>query len=255
VLRLVREEWLAATQIGRRSYYAFTESGRHRFEDAHRRVYADERERWSGRWHLVHLGLDGLAPDLRERLKAELAWQGFGTLAPHLLGHPRADAASLQRLLEDFGASDQVVVMEAEAAAMTAAPARAALVRRAWDLDRLARAYRGFLARFRPIAEALAGRAPLDPAVALRVRVLLIHEFRRVLLRDPLLPEALLPEEWPGLEAQRLCRELYRGLAEPAERHLMATLETAQGRLPAAASYFYARFGGLAPRARERAAE
>ena len=257
VLRLAREHWLSATQIGRRSYYGFTASGRHRFEDAHRRIYAVEAGRWSGRWHVVHLGLDTLALPLRERLKVELLWQGFGTLAPNLLAHPSADPAALDRLLEDLGAAERVLVMEAESAPGTTASVRSALVRRAWDLERLARAYRDFLVRFRAVGEALEGRAVLDPPTALLVRVLLIHEFRRVLLRDPLLPKELLPGDWPGLAARRLARTLYRSTSEPAERHLMALLETAEGRLPSAAPYFYARFGGLArqPRAREHAAE
>ncbi|HUI18152.1 MAG TPA: PaaX family transcriptional regulator C-terminal domain-containing protein, partial [Alphaproteobacteria bacterium] len=192
-----------------------------------------------------------------ERLKVELLWQGFGTLAPNLLAHPSADPAALDRLLEDLGAAERVLVMEAESAPGTTASVRSALVRRAWDLERLARAYRDFLVRFRAVGEALEGRAVLDPPTALLVRVLLIHEFRRVLLRDPLLPKELLPDDWPGLAARRLARTLYRSTSEPAERHLMALLETAEGRLPSAAPYFYARFGGLArqPRAREHAAE
>ena len=257
VLRLAREQWLAATQIGRRSYYGFTASGRHRFEDAHRRIYAAEGGRWSGRWQVVHVGLDTLALPLRARLKAELLWQGFGPLAPNLLAHPSADPAALDRLLQDLGVADRVLVMQAESVVGTAAPAHSALVRRAWNLDRLARAYRDFLARFRAVGEALEGRAVLDPPTAFLVRALLIHEFRRVLLRDPLLPKELLPDAWPGLAARRLARALYRSTSEPAERHLMALLETAAGRLPPAAPYFYARFGGLSrpPRAREHAAE
>jgi phenylacetic acid degradation operon negative regulatory protein len=43
------------------------------------------------------------------------------------------------------------------------------------------------------------------------VRTLLIHEYRRVLLRDPNLPEALLPAGWPGLQARALCESLYLG--------------------------------------------
>jgi phenylacetic acid degradation operon negative regulatory protein len=257
VLRLVREHWLAATQIGRRSYYRLSESGRHRFEDAHRRIYAAEGGRWSGRWHLVHVGLDTLALPSRARVKAELIWQGFGTLAPNLLAHPSTDGAALDRLLRDLGVAGDVLVMEAESAAGTTASARAALVRRAWDLGGLARAYGDFLARFHAVAEALQGSTVLEPATAFLVRVLLIHEFRRVLLRDPLLPKELLPVGWPGLAARRLARALYRGTSEPAERHLMAVLETAEGRLPPAAPYFYARVGGLSrqQRVREHAAE
>ena len=42
------------------------------------------------------------------------------------------------------------------------------------------------------------------------MRTLLIHEYRRVLLRDPRLPAALLPLDWPGAAAFALCRDFYR---------------------------------------------
>lgn len=35
-------------------------------------------------------------------------------------------------------------------------------------------------------------------ADAFTARILLIHHYRRVVLRDPLLPSALLPADWPG---------------------------------------------------------
>ena len=106
---------------------------------------------------------------------------------------------------------------------------------------------RAFLARFSPILPALAEHAveDLDPEQCFMVRTLLIHEYRRVILRDPLLPNELLPGEWPGSSARKLCRDLYRVTQQLTEQHLMATLQTPDGPLPQAASYFYARFGGL----------
>ncbi len=77
------------------------------------------------------------------------------------------------------------------------------------------------------------------------MRTLLIHAYRRVLLRDPQLPAALLPLDWPGAAAYALCRDLYRLTHRAAERHLTATLQDAEGRLPPASAEFHARFGGL----------
>ena len=77
------------------------------------------------------------------------------------------------------------------------------------------------------------------------MRTLLIHAYRRVLLRDPQLPATLLPLDWPGAAAYALCRDFYRLTHRAAERHLMATLQDARGRLPPASADFYRRFGGL----------
>jgi phenylacetic acid degradation operon negative regulatory protein len=257
VLRLSREDWLVSRQIGRRSYYSFTEAGRRRFEDAHRRIYAAQQSAWSGGWHLVFTGLEALSPAVRDKLKAELVWQGFGVVAPNLLAHPCADPEALRHVLQDLEAGDRVAVMRAARDALTGESALRALVRASWDLDGLSRAYRDFLDRFRPVWRALEAEEQLDPAASFLVRVLLIHEYRRVLLRDPQLPEELLPSDWAGTAARLLCRNIYRRAAAPAERHLMAALETAEGPLPEAAPYFYGRFGGLEPGAglRESAAE
>jgi len=64
-------------------------------------------------------------------------------------------------------------------------------------------------------------------------------------LRDPQLPAALLPLDWPGAAAYALCRDFYRLTHRAAERHLVATLTNERGVLPPASSDFYRRFDGL----------
>jgi len=70
----------------------------------------------------------------------------------------------------------------------------------------------------------------------------LIHDYRRLLLRDPELPEQLLPAEWPGERARLLCKDLYRRLLAPAERHLDRFLLTADGTSPRLQPMVHARF-------------
>jgi phenylacetic acid degradation operon negative regulatory protein len=77
------------------------------------------------------------------------------------------------------------------------------------------------------------------------VRTLLIHAYRRVLLRDPLLPPALLPLDWPGAAAYALCRDFYRLTHRDAERHLAATLTEPGDSWPPGDDAFYRRFEGL----------
>lgn len=243
VFRLAKDDWLEATPIGRRSYYSLTESGRHRFEAAHRRIYQARRTAWDGVWHLVVVPGD-LAALRREELKRELGWLGFGQIAPNVLAHPAPDAEALRQTLIDLRLGDRVTVMNATAdPASPSAPLRK-LTAQCWDLKRLEADYNGFLEIFRPVWRALEGAGALDPELCFAVRVLLIHDYRRVLLRDPLLPDELLPANWPGLAARALCRNLYRLTSGPAERHIMSVLETPDGPAPEAAAFFYARFAG-----------
>ena len=63
VFRLSKEKWLVSEQIGRRSYYSLTATGRRRFEHAYRRIYDDARDRlvFPGRWRQLG-GLGGGLP-------------------------------------------------------------------------------------------------------------------------------------------------------------------------------------------------
>jgi phenylacetic acid degradation operon negative regulatory protein len=252
VLRLSREGWLVSRQIGRRSYYSLTEGGRRRFDDAHRKIYAFEPTAWSGEWHIVFIGPGKLPTAKRERLKSELNWQGFGNVGPNLLAHPSADPQALHHVLQDLGVTDRVAIMRATGDALTSEGAMRELVRSAWNLDGLSGAYRGFLDRFRPVRRALEVGGGAGPAASFLIRVMAIHEYRRVLLRDPQLPAILLPEDWAGAGAHQLCREIYRRAAAAAEWHLTAILEGPDGPLPGAEEYFYRRFGGLEHSAQAR---
>src|SRR5207237_1059273 len=67
------------------------------------------------------------------------------------------------------------------------------LVSYGWDLEDLARRYRRFVAAFAPVESALRARAALPAGTAFVVRTLLIHEYRKIHLQDPLLPPARQP--------------------------------------------------------------
>ncbi len=247
VFRLTREHWLRGEQVGRRSHYTLTESGRRRFEAAFRKIYGVDRGPWDGRWCLVIESGERLSGAKRKALRDELAWIGFGRLAAGVLAHPTIDAESVAAILAEHRAEPHVLVMHATRDPGLAGAALADAIRSAWDLERLERDYRAFLERFLPVLGALEEHpaANLDPEQCFMVRTLLIHEYRRVVLRDPLLPEELLPQRWPGSAARTLCRGLYQVTQRLTEQHLMATLQTPDGPLPQAAPYFYARFGGL----------
>jgi len=244
VFRLIKEQWLVAEQIGRRSYYSLTALGRRRFEHAYRRIYDAPSTDWNGQWQLVLTG-GALAPAQRDALRKELLWEGFGNIAPGVLAHPAANADSLMDILEDSAARDQVVVMQAHALGATASKPLQALVHECWGLAAIAADYQRFIERFRPALKAMRSARNPDPQQCFVLRTLLMHEFRRVQLRDPQLPQQLLSAHWPGRTARELCRDIYILTQDGAKRHLMAVLETAQGPLPEAAPYYYTRFGGL----------
>jgi phenylacetic acid degradation operon negative regulatory protein len=245
VFRLSKEHWLNSSQIGRRSYYGVTETGRHRFEAAHRRIYLMDGRSWDKQWTIVFTNVPGLDAEDKESLRRDLGWLGFGPLAPGVMLHPGPDQATLRQILVDAQVADRALVMRGSAESWVPAATLRDIIRACWGLDRLAEDYNEFLDTFRPLWRAAEAADDLDPGLCFVIRMLLMHGYRRALLRDPMLPDELLAADWPGTAARLLCRNLYRLVQAPAERHLMAVLETADGPLPEAAPSYYARFGGL----------
>lgn len=241
VFRLTHDEWLQAETVGRRSDYVLSPSGRRRFDEAARHIYASHAPLWDRRWRLI-LIVGQFDAKGRERLRQALFWQGFGVLGGNgadCYVHPSADLRTALDALVAEGHQDLLPGLMPLLAAdcrLGGTASNAELVERAWNLDQLAVDYAGFVATYMPaLAEMRRNRQyDVSDADAFLLRLLLIHDYRRLLLRDPELPDVLLPGGWPGQTARLLCRELYRRLASPSERHLDAHLQTADGTIPVA---------------------
>jgi phenylacetic acid degradation operon negative regulatory protein len=98
--------------------------------------------------------------------------------------------------------------------------------------------------RFSPVEAVLSTGETPAPADALVARTLLIHEFRRVVLRDPALPSALLPPDWPGRVARALAAQIYERLVPASERYLDTVARNEDGKLPPPQPSFATRFEG-----------
>lgn len=239
VFRLVREGWLESERVGRRSYYCFSAYGQHEYERAAAQIYAVEAPHWDGSWLMV-VPME-LRDELREPLRRSLHWQGFRLLTPAVYAKPGSGRRAVLETLSDFSLSESTLLLHGALDEHLGASALAAWVHSAWQLDALAREYRAFTARFKPLALWLRDN-PITASDALYARILLIHDLRRVLLQDAALPEALLPRGWPAQRARNLAAQLYHGLAEASLSYIDASLEQASGPLPKPDSSFYRRF-------------
>ncbi len=245
IFRLTKEGWLTSNQIGRRSYYSLTDSGRRRFESAFKRIYAELYPEWHGKWDLlITTQLDN---ELRKVLKKEFEWQGFGNIAPGVMAHPMSDIVEINNTLREYCVTHEVIHMKSELLDSHSSESLKQLVLECWNLEQLSKDYQAFLDRFRPILRVLDSctSTDLDPEQCFMLRTLLIQHYRRLQLRDPRLPEKLLPTDWVGTSARVLCRNIYRKIFVQAEAFLTETQETADGMLPEPAPHFYKRFGGL----------
>lgn len=241
VFRLVQDGWLQSHQIGRRSYYSLTKVGRERFEQATQRIYGAPLATWDGQWCL--LLLSGLPTASKDIVRKECAWLGFGALSANMLAHPRPDLIELDLTVQRLGVVEELVALSGQTLRNEIGMRK--LVQQSWNLDVLDVQYGQFVKTFRPVMSALAADPGISEKTAFLARTLLIQEYRKILLRDPMLPHELLPDGWQGVAAYQLCRNIYRALYEAADRYLGVAMETADGPLPPPNSAFVSRFGGL----------
>jgi phenylacetic acid degradation operon negative regulatory protein len=224
ISRLSSDGWLTRVKRGRASYYRLSKRGEGAFLEATRRIYFGDAHAFDGHLRIALIGSNGDASVLRRALSeadyAPLSPNGFVGLDDLPAGLSRQRGLFVIRTEGD-----------AEARALAAA---------AWKLDAVAEAYRAFTARHAALDASSQG--PVAGADALVARTLLIHAFRRIVLRDPGLPAALLPPDWPGCAARELAGRIYRRLVAPSEAWLDAHATNENGPLPPPGGDFADRF-------------
>ena len=140
---------------------------------------------WDGEWCLLLLST--LDTESKERVRKECGWLGFGPMSANVLAHPSPDLAELDVTIRRLGVADRLVVMRGTTIRNEAAMRE--LTRSCWSLDDIDARYRAFRAALSAADEGVGGKAtddPLSEKSAFIVRTLLIQEYRKVLLRDPL---------------------------------------------------------------------
>jgi phenylacetic acid degradation operon negative regulatory protein len=226
--RLASDGWLERNKVGRNSFYRLAEQGRQTFDTATRHIYDPPPSDWTGRFELLLIGNGEDRDASRDALKNA----GFGSPLPGVWvapsGVPVPDEAARAIRLEVSAEDDS----------------GRRLLSESWPLDRTADAYQKFMKTFEPLHGWIGRGAPLTDAEAFTARILLIHHYRRVVLRDPLLPSALLPGDWPGRAARKLCGEIYRGLLPASEQWLDRHASNEDGVLPKAEEELAHRFAG-----------
>jgi phenylacetic acid degradation operon negative regulatory protein len=238
--RLAKDGWLEGRRAGKLSEYHLSNDGRERFAEATKRIYSEPDSSWSGRWTVIVLPPMRAAE--RKELKEELIWRGFGELSTNVFAHPELDSKSLKMPQRPAGLLSKVIVFDANLAE-DHAPQR--LVNLGWDLEDLGLRYQRFVTRFERVLAALQKFRGGGDQACFIVRTLLIHEYRRLHLRDPMLPARLLRANWPGVQAAALCRDIYARVFAASELYLSRVAAQLEGPLPEPDSSVMQRFGGI----------
>lgn len=237
VFRLVKDNWLESRKQGRRSYYRLSRTGQNYYQRSAVRIYASNKPEWDRTWTLVFVSM--VPEDKRDSLHRGLSWLGYGRMAAAVYALPCNNRAPLDELLKELGLEDIIVRMQAQA---DNAASMQQLVMSRWKLDDLRQRYAAFTSNYLEAREALQNEQVNDAHSLFLLRVLLLHEYRKVLLSDPELPAAMLPVDWEGNSAQSLTAEIYRSLANRTAVWVNRELLSADGHMKGGSDILETRF-------------
>ena len=248
IYRLVKEDWLVTHTQGRRTDYALSASGINRIEEASKAIYAIQSPPWDERWRLL-LTSNSMSNKDRERLRKALVWQGFGMWQNQVFVHPGADLQVALSLLQGEGLGHlqkHIWPLAGDSLLTGSGVTDQQVATQSWGLAQLAQSYRLFVKTYQPLVVEWPVKKTYKNHVqnqkAFLLRLLLIHDYRRLLLRDPALPQKLLPGDWPGQAARTVCTQMYAALSVPSETYLEEHMQLADGRLTDSLILFQNRF-------------
>ncbi len=184
LLRLVNDGWLLREKRGRERFYEFTPAALKTSQSAAKQIFLPTQPADCEYWQFALI--NPAQPTLSAVEQLQL---GFGKLGE--LG--------LLRAVYDWRepCDARLIVSELTPLSSGLTPT---LAKQIWTLDRLYTDYQWFTDLFSAFHV-----LDINPSY----RLLLIHEYRRIVLRDPILPASILGS-WPGEEARALVRSLYR---------------------------------------------
>ena len=206
--RLRKDNWLTSRRDGRVSHYLLTDVGRAESEKATGRIYAT-RPSAPETWHLLIAG----PMDPAERLErdAAMAASGHLALAPGVWLGPGRTHRPAPGLFTIEGVPGQVPGwLKAE----IMPPA-------------LAEAYAAFGATMATAANALGTDSATSALDRAALRVLVVHGWRRLVLRHPDLPDGFFPDGWAGPETRTQVTELLARLGKPTVAEIATSLAEA----------------------------
>ncbi|TXH68639.1 MAG: phenylacetic acid degradation operon negative regulatory protein PaaX [Thiothrix sp.] len=242
VFRLSEKNLLRSKQIGRRSFYSLTEKGLRQFSSAASRIYAPDLASWDGQWRLVMTLLGELSTEQREQLRKELFWLGFTHITTGIFAHPTADLAEVSALIKELQIEEHVAILQANTPEPENVPVANRLIRQCFNTEALDEEYMEFNQQFAPVLAAALTSNQLDPELCFLIKILLIHKYRRILLREPELPKELVEADSASQQARRITAQLYGLIAPCADQYFKQVSESEKGAFAEPPRAYYQRF-------------
>lgn len=216
ISRMLRQGWLESKKVGNRSYYSMSSRGKKRLDEAAARIYKVDNQGWDGKWCIASYNIPEDHRKLRDELRKELNYLGFGMLTNSTWISPNNLADRVKDITDAYEINDYVEIFTAQHLGWSEAQQ---LVQKSWNLDGINQAYKEFIDLYEPqykdfVKKVKKGQDIADSYCFVE-KTKLVHHYRKFLFIDPDLPNVLLPSLWLGKEADDLFKNYY-DLLHPA---------------------------------------
>lgn len=225
ISRMGKQGWVTATKKGNKSYYSLTKMGVARIEEAAKRIFKLNPEKWDGSWRTLTYTIPEEKRNIRDELRQELVWSGFGMLLNSCWISPNNLEDEVNILIQKYKIEPYVHFFVSE----YKGPAdNETLVKSCWDIDNINAKYEEFITVYSKkyvVDKNKILNGEMTDAACFVERAKLVHQYRKFLFIDPGLPEELLPSKWLGGHAASLFSDYYKTLAEPANQFFESVFE------------------------------
>ncbi|CAH0259186.1 Transcriptional repressor PaaX [Peribacillus simplex] len=218
VSRMVKQGWIQSEKLGNKSYYFLTDRGVQRMDEAANRIYKMKPNEWDGKWRILMYTIPEDKRQLRDDLRKELLWSGFGSFSSGCWISPNDLEKQINRLIEKYDIKEYVDFFISD---YKGPKENQSLVEKSWHLEEIENKYEEFIEKYSKqfiVHQSIINRGEMSDADCFVERTNLVHEYRKFLFIDPGLPKELLPSKWNGNHAALLFSQYYQVLAEPASR-------------------------------------
>lgn len=218
ISRMNKQGWVQSEKVGNKSYYSLTDRGQKRIDEAGKRIFKLMPEKWDGKWRIFMYNIPEEIRNVRDELRKELVWSGFGTLSSSCWISANDLEKQVFDLIEKYEIGDYVDFFISK---YEGPHENSRLVEKSWNLEDINMKYQEFILEYSQkyiIDKNKIQKGNKTDAECFVERTKLVHEYRKFLFVDPGLPEDLLPEKWLGGHAASLFSDYYKELAEPASR-------------------------------------
>ena len=167
---------------------------------------------WDGKWRMLMYTIPEEKRQIRDELRKELLWSGFGSFSNGCWITPNDLGKEVRLLIDKYDIQSYVDLFLSE---YKGPQADRELVEKSWPLQEIEGKYQEFISTYSNkyiIHQSLMNDGQMTDAECFVERTNLVHEYRKFLFIDPGLPKELLPEIWNGNHAAHLFEQYYKFL-------------------------------------------